>query len=236
MRQIAKNYGIILAIMMMCSKLFAIAGIGVYGNYDMVSHGGTVANEGDFSIVANPFDNAYGVGLFLYVDAIPIVDLEVNMEFAGNLHDGTFNAPILGEFPGELPWARASTYFTIRKKIVGLSVPFLAKANLYAGGGLNKHSVTPTYSMDLLTGAFPGEGNLTDIFNLLEGDPSAVTTFANHVADNMESYSGLHLQAGCQAKLLMLSLFANARYTIAKDVIPDKAGFLSVWLGLGLGI
>ena len=84
--------------------------------------------------------------------------------------------------------------------------------------------------------AFPFEDNLAAIFDLLEGDSGAVKTFANHVTENMQSYSGFHLQAGLQAKLLIFSLFANARYTIAKDVITDKIGFPSAWIGLGIGI
>ena len=233
MKQMAINCCLVILI---SSNLFAIAGFGVYGNYDMISHNGTVSDEENFTILANPFNNTYGGGLFIYVDAIPIVDIEISREFAGNLHEAIFNAPILGEFTGDLPWGRTSTYFTARKKIVGLSFPFIAKAKLYVGGGFNKHSVTPKYSIDLLMDAFPFEDNLAAIFDLLEGDSGAVKTFANHVTENMQSYSGFHLQAGLQAKLLIFSLFANARYTIAKDVITDKIGFPSAWIGLGIGI
>jgi hypothetical protein len=35
---------------------------------------------------------------------------------------------------------------------------------------------------------------------------------------------------------LFLNAFVNARYTIAKDVIPGKSGFPSIWAGLALGI
>jgi hypothetical protein len=54
--------------------------------------------------------------------------------------------------------------------------------------------------------------------------------------DKMEDVSGFHLQVGVRGKLLMFNAFANARYTIAKDVIPDESGYPSLWVGLALGI
>ena len=54
--------------------------------------------------------------------------------------------------------------------------------------------------------------------------------------DNVEDVSGFHLQAGVRGKLLMINAFVNARYTIAKDVIPDKSGYPSLWVGLAIGI
>ena len=217
------------------SQIFAIAGFGVYGDYDLLKHdGATSSNDMGLSIETKPFENAYGIGGYLYIDALPIIDIELSVESAGNLHETVFSAPLLNDFDGDLPWGRGSVYATIRKKIFGLSIPFLAKAKLHAGGGMNMHKVTPEYSLDLLQDAFP-DTELEDIFNLMEGDPAAITTFGNHVAENMNSVTGAHVQAGLQARLLMLDMFLNARYTIAKDVIPGKMGFPSLWLGIGMG-
>jgi len=217
------------------SQIFAIAGFGVYGDYDLLKHyGATSSNDMGLSIETKPFQNAYGVGGYLYIDALPIIDLELSVETTGNLHETIFAAPLLNDFEGDLPWGRGSAYATIRKKIFGLSIPFLAKAKLHAGGGMNIHKVTPEYSLELLQDAFP-DSELEEIFDLMEGDSKAITTFGNHVAENMNSVTGGHVQAGLQARLLMLDLFLNARYTIAKDVIPDKMGFPSLWLGIGMG-
>ena len=41
---------------------------------------------------------------------------------------------------------------------------------------------------------------------------------------------------GGQAKLLAFNVFTNLRYTMAKDVVPGKNGFPSMWVGLGIGI
>ena len=70
-----------------------------------------------------------------------------------------------------------------------------------------------------------------------DADPNnAATDLAKSMLENVEDISGFHLQAGVRGKLLMFNAFANARYTIAKDVIPDKSGYPSLWLGLAIGI
>lgn len=222
--------------MLFVSQIFALAGFGLYGDYDLLKHeGATSSNELGLSIDTKPFENAYGIGGYLYIDAVPVIDIELSIESAGNLHETVFSAPLLNDFESELPWGRVSLYATARKKVFGLSIPFLAKAKLFVGTGMNMHKVTPEYSLELLQGAF-SDTELDEIFELMDGDVTAVTTFANHVKDNMVNVSGAHVQAGLQAKLLMFDMFLNARYTLAKDVVPDKIGFPSLWLGLGYGI
>lgn len=234
--KIMNNFTKLIISMLFLSQIFAIAGFGLYGDYDLLKYDGNVSEEDFFTIESSPFDNSYGGGFYLYIDAIPVIDLEINGETALNLHESKFSAPDLGiNFEGNLPWARTSLYVTARKKVVGLSIPFLAKARLFAGGGMNMHKVTPEYTLDLLLDAFPDEEGLEDIFDMMDGDTQALTTFGNHVAKNMNSVTGAHVQAGLNAKLLMLDMFLNARYTIAKDVIPGKMGFPSLWLGIGMG-
>tara|TARA_B100001029_G_C15062001_1_gene459333 strand:- start:2094 stop:2795 length:702 start_codon:yes stop_codon:yes gene_type:complete len=219
------------------SQIFAIAGFGVYGDYDILKHDGNISEEGLFLIQSSPFENAYSGGFYMYVDIIPVIDLEINGEMAFNVHESNFTASDLGiNFKGKLPWARTSLYVTARKKMIGISIPFLAKAKLFAGGGMNIHKVTPEYTLDLLLDAFPDENGLEEIFNMMDGDNQAITTFGNHVAKNMNSRNGAHIQVGLQAKLLMFDMFINTRYTLVKDVIPGKIGFPSLWLGIGMGI
>jgi hypothetical protein len=243
-----KKYFLTIFTTILISQVFGIGGFGLYGDYDLMTHDGsnTSFNNGLLQLNADPFDNAYGGGFYLYIDALPFIDLEVNGEIAFNTTSTIFllNENLLCDpIPCEsqsfstdlLPWVRSSMYVTAKKKIFGLSIPFLAKAKLYAGAGINKHSITPEYTIDLLTDAFDTE-DITDIFNLMDGDVSSITTLANHVADNMININGLHVQTGVQAKLLMFDMFLNARYTLAKDVIPGKSGFPSLWLGVGYGI
>jgi len=243
-----KKYILVILTTIFINQIFAIGGFGLYGDYDLMSHNGSnnSFDAGLLQLNADPFDNAYGGGFYLYIDALPFIDVEVNAEIAANTTTTTFslNENLLCDpIPCEnqnfstdlLPWARSSMYVTARKKIFGLSIPFLAKAKLYAGAGMNLHSVTPEYTIDLLTDAFDTD-DITDIFNLMDGNVSYITTLANHVTENMNKINGFHVQTGVQAKLLMFDMFLNARYTLAKDVIPGKSGFPSVWLGVGYGI
>ena len=70
-----------------------------------------------------------------------------------------------------------------------------------------------------------------------DADPDqAATDLAKSMLDNVEDVSGFHLQAGVRGKLLMFNAFVNARYTIAKDIIPNKSGYPSLWVGLAIGI
>lgn len=233
-----KKYILVILTTIFINQIFAIGGFGLYGDYDLMSHNGSnnSFDAGLLQLNADPFDNAYGWGFYLYIDALPFIDVEVNAEIAGNTTTTTFSLNEIQNFSTDLlPWARSSMYVTARKKIFGLSIPFLAKAKLYAGAGMNSHSVTPEYTIDLLTDAFDTD-DITDIFNLMDGNVSSITTLANHVTENMNKINGFHVQTGVQAKLLMFDMFLNARYTLAKDVIPGKSGFPSVWLGVGYGI
>ena len=218
------------------SQLFAIVGFGAYGDIDLLKYPkGIDGNKATSGVEYGGFDNANGFGLLFYIDAIPVVDLEADIEFVGNLYEYT---PYLAGIPlasEDLPWGRVSTYVTIRKEILGLSIPLLAKAQLYGGVGFNKHKVVPIMTADVIKDALGGD-DLEAALKLFEADTEeGAKDLAKSMLDNVEDVSGFHLQAGVRGKLLMFNAFVNARYTIA-DVIPDKSGYPSLWVGLALGI
>mgnify|MGYP001209770041 CR=1 FL=1 len=221
------------------SQVFALAGFGAYGDIDLLKYPSGIS--GDISTTGvkyDGFDNAKGFGLMFYIDAIPIVDLQADLEFVGNLYEYT---PYIGGTAldtQELPWGRISTYFTIRKEIFGLSIPLLAKAQLYGGVGMNKHKVVPIMTEEVIKEAFDTDDLETALNFFGEGaDPDqAATELAESMLKNIDDISGFHLLAGVRGKLLMFNAFANARYTIAKDVIPDKSGYPSIWVGMAIGI
>ena len=225
------------------SQVFAIAGFGAYGNFDLLKypegHSGNIT-EGDITangVKYNGFDNAKGFGFLFYIDAIPVVDLEADIEFVGNLYEYTPYLLGAAQTSQELPWGRVSTYLTIRKEILGLSIPLLAKAQLYGGLGFNKHKVIPIMTEKVIKEAFNADDLATALDSFgTDADPDqAATDLAKSMLDNVEDVSGFHLQAGVRGKLLMFNAFVNARYTIA-DVIPDKSGYPSLWVGLAIGI
>ena len=232
-----KNFKLILSILILNSQIFALAGLGVYGDFDLLKYpSGTSGDINGAGVSYEGFDNASGIGLMLYVDAIPFVDLQFDVEFVGNIYKYTpylVGAPLSTE---ELPWGRVSTYTTIRKNILGLSIPFLAKAQWYGGLGFNNHKVVPIMTSEVIEDAL-GSVDLEsalDTFNSNSED--AAKNLAKGMLDNVVNISGLHVQTGVRAKLLMFNVFANARYTLAKDVIPDKSGYPSIWIGLAVGI
>ena len=225
-----------LPIFILSSQVFAIAGFGAYGDFDLLKYpDGSSGDLDTYGVKYNGFDNAKGFGFLFYIDAIPIVDLEADIEFVGNLYEYT---PYLAGVPlasEDLPWGRVSTYVTIRKEILGLSIPLLAKAQLYGGLGFNKHKVVPIMTADVIKNALGGN-DLEAALKLFEADTEeGAKDLAKSMLDNVEDVSGFHLQAGVRGKLLMFNAFVNARYTIA-DVIPDKTGYPSLWVGLAIGI
>ena len=225
-----------LPIFILSSQVFAIAGFGAYGDFDLLKYpAGSSGDVDEYGVEYKGFDNAKGFGFLFYIDAIPIVDLEADIEFVGNLYEYT---PYLAGIPlasEDLPWGRVSTYVTIRKEILGLSIPLLAKAQLYGGLGFNKHKVVPIMTADVIKDALGGN-DIEAALKLFEADTEeGAKDLAKSMLDNVEDVSGFHLQAGVRGKLLMFNAFVNARYTIA-DVIPDKSGYPSLWVGLAIGI
>jgi len=228
-----------LPIFILSSQVFAIAGFGAYGNFDLLKYpDGSSGDISTYGVEYKGFDNAKGFGFLFYIDAIPVVDLEADIEFVGNLYEYTPYLLGAAQTSQKLPWGRVSTYLTIRKEILGLSIPLLAKAQLYGGLGFNKHKVIPIMTEKVIKEAFNADDLATALDSFgTDADPDqAATDLAKSMLDNVEDVSGFHLQAGVRGKLLMFNAFVNARYTIAKDVIPDKSGYPSLWVGLAIGI
>ena len=225
-----------LPIFILSSQVFAIAGFGAYGDFDLLKYpAGSSGDVDEYGVEYKGFDNAKGFGFLFYIDAIPVVDLEADIEFVGNLYEYTPYLLGAAQTSQELPWGRVSTYVTIRKEIFGLSIPLLAKAQLYGGLGFNKHKVVPIMTADVIKDALGGN-DLEAALKLFQADTEeGAKDLAKSMLDNVEDVSGFHLQAGVRGKLLMFNAFVNARYTIA-DVIPDKSGYPSLWVGLAIGI
>ena len=176
------------------------------------------------------FDGAFDAGAYFYLDVIPFIDLEIDLNVRGNSYDIDFQNAA-GEMPTiQFGWVSTNTYYTARKKIVGLSIPFLAAAKLHAGGGINTHLTTPITDVDMVTELLGGD--------LLNASPSSLNQNLEDYLTNKDNYvesSGVHIQAALQFKLLMFDTFLMYRYTIAEDVVPGSSGFGSVNVRLGMG-
>ena len=222
--------GIILAVLPFNSAS-ALVGFGLQFGQGMFSVDESFPKTGSEYITLNngAFDNSFNVGAYLYVDAIPFIDLEVDFNASFNGYDIDFENALgpMGTIP--FGWVSASTYFTARKKIVGFSIPLLAATKVHAGGGINTHVTTPIATVDMVTELLGGS---------LTNDPSELEKNLEEYLTNEDNYlesTGIHVQAGLQFKILMLDSFLNYRYTIAKDVVPGSNGFGALNLRVGLG-
>ena len=97
------------------------------------------------------------------------------------------------------------------------------------------HTVTPSVSVDFIKGAF-GTLSLNDAIGQDFTESGTLNNLVEYMDENKISSTGFHMQLGVQSKLLFLSLFANARYTVVKDVVPGKDGFTSIWVGFAYGL
>ena len=184
------------------------------------------------------FDNGLSFAGYLYLDIIPVVDLDIEVNAMGNLYDFSFyneamvNLGVAEPDTFAFAFASANTYITIQKPVFELGIPFLAKAKLYAGAGLNKHAATPLIDQEMMESFVVDADGNADLQNG-EFDSAALETY---LKDNLNKATGLHFQAGLQFRLLTFDFFTYYRYTIAKDIVPGNNGFGSVNLRLGLGI
>ena len=226
----ALTIGIILAVLTFNSAS-ALVGFGLQLGQGMFSVAQSSPETGNplIKLTNGAFDNSFNVGAYLYVDAIPFIDLEVDFNASFNGYDIDFENALgpMGTIP--FGWVSASTYFTARKKIVGFSIPLLAATKVHAGGGINTHVTTPIATVDMVTELLGGS---------LTNDPSELEKNLEEYLTNEDNYlesTGIHVQAGLQFKILMLDSFLNYRYTIAKDVVPGSKGFGALNLRVGLG-
>ena len=183
------------------------------------------------------FENAYGVGGYLYIDIIPFVDIDAEVNLTGNAYDFSFKndaMDLAGIVPDTLgfAWFSGNAYITIQKSIFKLGIPFLAKAKLYGGLGFNQHTSTPFIDQEMMQSFVTNENGETDLQNG-EFDSAALE---DYLSENLIESSGLHFQVGLQLRLLTFDVFTFYRYTLASDVIPEANGFSSLNLRLGLGI
>ena len=220
-------------IAMLPASISAIGGFGLQVGQGMVTVGATESDR-DLGLgikavmTTTEFSNPIAVGGYIYIDAIPFIDLEADINIVGQKYDFGFNNPIaIG--PYEFGWASSSAYLTIRKSALGLSIPILAKAKLFYGGGYNQHMVTPLMTIDLMEEMMGGD---------LAADPTNISEedLIKFLDENKIESSGIHVQAGLQFKVLMLDSFLFYRHTFAKDLVPDADAFGSINLRLGFGI
>ena len=221
--------GIVLAVLPFNSAS-AIIGFGIQGGQSIFSVGArSLENTDAFATVnTGPFENSNNIGIYLYLDIIPFIDLEVDASIVGQEYDFTFGNRLGNVGPIEAGWAGSSIYFTARRKIIGFELPILGGAQLFAGGGSNTHSFTPLVNLDMVEIIMGGSLGAQPEF-----DEDALV---DYIEDNKIDKTGFHIQSGLKFQLFMLDAFLFYRQTFGEfeDVLDAKTyGSMNLRLGLG---
>ena len=222
-----------LLISLIPTSMFAIGGFGLQVGQNSFSVEASSPETGipGVTLTNGAFDGSGALGGFVYVDLIPFVDVEFDFNIQGNEYDIDFSNNFGTAMPTlSFSWGSINTYTTVRKKVVGLSIPFLAGAQLHAGAGVNTHKTVPVANVDMVTDLLGGD--------LSNADPSNL-----HVElldeledeDNVVDASGFHIQTGLQFKLLVLDTFLIYRHSFVEDVVPGSKSFGTLNMRLGLG-
>jgi hypothetical protein len=157
------------------------------------------------------------------------VDLDIEYSFTGQVYDFTFKNAVTPSETSEFAFAAGSMFITLQKSVFDLGIPFLAKAKLYGGLGINKNVSTPLVNQEMLEAVFGGASELENG----EYDYTAVT---DYLKDNAVETSGFHIDAGVFFKVLTFSGAVYYRQVIAEDVIPGNKRYSSMNFRLGIGI
>ena len=220
-------------ILIITSQVFAIAGFGLHLDRSMYSVAETttplIAGGSEVaSITHHGFDNGFGIGGYLYIDAIPVIDIDLEGNLLISPYDFSFQNNVVSIDKKQFGWVAGSGYLTLQKKLFKLSIPLLAKAKLTAGAGVNSHSSIPMIDQNMMESVMGGAG-------ILESGTLDTDELIKYLKDNKVSSTGFHIQTGVQFKLLMLDSFLYYRQVFADNVIPDAKGFGSLNLRLGMG-
>ena len=218
----------LITLLLLMTQAYSVAGFGLNLNqttFSVDAKTNLISTFGSYSY--NTINGGNGLGGYLYIDAIPFIDMD--LEFSGFATNYDYILTIDGNTTTySLPYGSFAGYFTLQKKIIKLSIPLLAKAKWTAGAGLNMQT-------------FKSIPNQTDLETLIGSGLTSVSTapttdkLIDFVKENTNSKTGFHIQTGLQFKLFMLDSFLYYRHIFVEDVILDAKGFGNLNFRLGMG-
>lgn len=223
----------IVVLMMIGNFLYGFAGLGLTGGTNSISQSGEQSpllvdgiNVGSFTY--NGFKKAVSFGGYLYIDALPIVDLDIEFGVKGAPYKFVFQNEMGPTDSLQYAWASSSLYITVQKELLKASVPFLAKMRMFAGAGINNHASTPMVNQTMLETVM-GEDELEDgTFDSQK--------MIDWLADNQETTGGFHIQLGAQFKLLVFDSMLIYRHVFTDGITSDTNGFGNLNLRFGYGL
>ena len=122
------------------SQAYSVAGFGLNINQTMFSIDAKTNSIGTIgSYGYDAISGGNGLGGYLYIDAIPFIDLDLEFSGFGTNYDYVLTIGSDSE-SYSLPYGSLAWHMTLQKKIFKFSIPLLAKTKLTAGAGLNSHT------------------------------------------------------------------------------------------------
>jgi len=221
----------------MVNSLYGFVGFGVTGGVNTINNSGGVSpiiisDPDELKITIGNFTNdgfksATSLGGYLYVDALPFVDIDFEVGVKVAPYKFSINVQE-GESKEDLPfvWTSGYYYLTVQKKIIQVKVPLLAKAKLFGGLGVHNHIFTPMINQKMLESVMDGgieDGTLDE------------SKMIDYLDENKISNGGLHLQLGAQLKLFTFDTMLIYRYVFTDGITPDTNNFSNISLRFGLG-
>ena len=226
------------------SKYFSFIGFGLYGNVDLFKYPPKIETQQNLQINYSGFNNTSGLGLFFFLNFTPKISIALNSEIVGNFYKLTPYLLSKKKKPGGFPWGRGSLYLTIKKELWKKSIIQYLKTQFYVGFGINHHIIMPIMNIELIDKAFDTIGikeninnnnTINDLSEILMNEENQ-TKLSNFLFNYSHRPYGMHFQCGIRTKLILLTSSFNYRYTIAKNIVPNKFGFSSFWLSLAFNI
>ena len=226
------NY-LLVMLVFVSNILFGFIGFGLTGGLNTISHPSGLSplivnqnNVGSFTY--NEFKNPVSVGGYLYIDALPVVDLDLELNFKFIPYDFTFNNNFQS-MDETFGWLSSSIYMTVQKELAKKTIPFIAKVKVFAGGGFNHHSSTPMVNQDMLEIVMGGSDQL-------ENGTFDSTKMIDYLNENKIDISGVHVQLGTQFKIFTFDSMLIYRYVFSNGITPDNDAFSNINLRLGFGL
>ena len=224
-------------ILIMPSSIFALAGFGLQFGQDFSKLEGQSATEGsgvtEVKVKSYEMDsNPVGLGGYAFIDLFGFA-LEAEGDFAFGEYKFDFinPAPLSDLEAVPFGWGRASYAVTLKKNLMDISIPILAKAAINAGIGFNGHSSTPRASISMVK-ELVGDNLAT--LDITSPDSDLEAKLIKYLEENLTESKGLHIQTGLRFKVLMLDTHFNIRYTIAEDVYQGKKGYAQAMFKMGM--
>ena len=220
MRKSILALGLAALVLVPTQRAQALIGVGLNVGRDGYSIAGTTYS-GLFGVsglefTRNDMESPLGIGAYLFIDLIPVVDLDIGADLYLNTFDVSYDNPVTGQTLSEkFGWARTNMYFTVQRKL--FKVPMF---NLFAGGGLSFHAAVP-----LLDNTFIEEflGSSSETFDVAKLEDEIITK------------TGVHFELGARFKPLLVPFAVNVKYrlSLVDGIAPGESSFSTLSLGFG---